>query len=81
LASAGKMPADMDATRRPLTLSMMARRLRVPVGWLRAEALAGRVPHLPAGRQILMDPEAVEVSILERAAAPMPPGRQMVHAS
>ena len=42
-------------------------RLRVPVKWLRAEAEAGRVPHLKAGKALLFDPEAVERVLLERA--------------
>ena len=45
----------------------MARHIRVPVAWLRAEAEAGRVPHLRAGTQLLFDPETVERVLLERA--------------
>ena len=45
----------------------MAKRLRVPVRWLRDEAEAGRVPHLKAGSQFLFDFEAVERSLLKRA--------------
>ena len=45
----------------------MARRLRVTVRWLRAEAEAGRVPHLKAGKVILFNPETVEKVLLERA--------------
>ena len=47
----------------------MARRLRVPVRWLRAEAEAGRIPHVKAERVFLFDPEAVEKVLLERAQA------------
>jgi excisionase family DNA binding protein len=57
--------AGMSET--PLPLSIVARRLRVPVGWLRAEAQAGRIPHLKAGRQILLHPEAVQKVLAERA--------------
>jgi hypothetical protein len=46
----------------------MARRLHVTVGWLRAEADAGRVPCLLAGTRYLFAPEAVERVLLERAA-------------
>ena len=53
-----------------LPLNIVARRLRVPVGWLRAEAEAGRVPCLKADRAILCDPEAVEAALLERARQP-----------
>jgi hypothetical protein len=44
-----------------------ARRLRVPAEWLRQEALAGRIPHLKAGKSLLFDPEFVEQLLLERA--------------
>jgi len=50
-----------------LTVGQMARRLRVPVKWLREEAEAGRVPHLKAGRAILFDPEATEAALVKRA--------------
>lgn len=49
-------------------LRQTATQLGVPVSWLRAEAEAGRVPHLKAGRQILFHPPAVEQALLERAA-------------
>jgi hypothetical protein len=45
----------------------MARRLRVPVRWLKHEADAGRVPHVRAERAYLFDPVAVEASLLKRA--------------
>jgi hypothetical protein len=45
----------------------MARRLRVPVRWLRDEAGAGRIPHLKAGKALLFDPETVERVLRERA--------------
>ena len=49
-------------------LNQMARRLRVTVTWLRAEADAGRVPCLRAGNRYLFSPEAVERVLAERAA-------------
>lgn len=52
---------------RLLPIGPMARRLRVTVRWLRAEAEAGRVPHLKAGKVILFNPETVEKVLLERA--------------
>ena len=48
-------------------LATMARRLRIPMNWLRAECEAGRLPHLRAGRAILFDPEAVDRVLAERA--------------
>jgi hypothetical protein len=57
----------MDIPTKLIPLGPLARRLRVPVKWLRDEALAGRVPHLKAGKAFLFDPEAVERVLLERA--------------
>jgi hypothetical protein len=51
-----------------LTDSTMARRLRVTVRWLRAEADAGRIPCLKAEGRYLFAPDAVEHALLERAA-------------
>jgi hypothetical protein len=62
----------METTRTLLPLNVVARRLRVPVRWLRAEAEAGRVPALRAGNQFLCDPAAVEAALLERARRPQP---------
>ena len=50
-----------------LPLRRAATRLGVPAAWLRTEALAGRVPYLRAGRQLLFNPPAVETALLERA--------------
>jgi hypothetical protein len=45
----------------------MARILCVPARWLRAEAEAGRIPHLRADTALLFDLETVERILLERA--------------
>ena len=50
-----------------LPLSIAARRLRVSVGWLKAEAESGRVPALRTGKTFLVSLEAVEATLLERA--------------
>ena len=57
----------MCTTTKLLPLGPLARRLRVPANWLREEAMAGRVPHLKAGKALLFDPEAVERVLLQRA--------------
>jgi len=54
-----------------LPLNVVARRLRVPVRWLLAEAEAGRVPCLRAGAAVLCDPDAVEQVLLARARQPV----------
>lgn len=51
-----------------LPVGPMARRLRVPVAWLRGEAEAGRVPHIQAGKVFLFNPDAVEAELVERAS-------------
>jgi hypothetical protein len=50
-----------------LPLNIAARRLRVPLAWLRAEAEARRIPALRAGKMWLCDLAAVEAALLERA--------------
>ncbi len=57
----------MINTPKLLTVSQMARRLRVRVGWLRTEAEAKRIPHLEAEPGPLFDPDAVEAALAERA--------------
>ena len=56
-----------DQMEQLIPVGWMAKRLRVPVSWLREEAADGRVPHLKAGKQILFNPEAVEAALLKRA--------------
>ncbi len=52
------------------TLRTLAQRLR-PYGltrqWLEAEAEAGRIPSLKAGRRLLFDVQAVERALIARA--------------
>lgn len=58
----------MENTNHLLPIGPMARRLRVPVKWLREQAEASRVPHLRAGSRLLFNAEAVERVLLDRAA-------------
>jgi len=53
-----------------LPLRAMARRLRIPMRWLRNEVEAGRLPHTRAGSAILFSPPAVERVLIERASIP-----------
>lgn len=48
-------------------LGTMARRLKVPARWLKAESDAGRIPHLRAGNQRLFNVEVVTRLLAERA--------------
>ena len=50
------------------SLSGLSTRLQLPRPWLRAEALAGRIPCLKVGRKLLFNPDAVEKTLAERAA-------------
>ena len=52
-----------------LVLGSMARRLGVEPRWLRAEAEAGRLPHVKAGRTLLFNPDIVEGLLIERASS------------
>jgi excisionase family DNA binding protein len=56
-----------EDTNRPTKLSEMARRLGVSTAWLRAEAEAGRLPHVRAGTGMLFDAATVERILSERA--------------
>jgi hypothetical protein len=47
-----------------------ARSLGVPQAWLRAEAEAGRVPSIVAGRRRLFDLDQVRRALNERAVEP-----------
>jgi hypothetical protein len=50
-----------------LPLARAARRIGVPIRWLRAEAEAGRVPCLRAGARYLFDLGALTATLAERA--------------
>jgi len=63
-----------------MSLTAMARRLRVPSTWLRAEADAGRIPHLRAGSALLFDPEAVERIVFERLRESPTPAKGVTRA-
>ncbi len=49
-----------------IPLQSLAQRLGLPAAWLKAEADAGRIPSLRAGRRIVFSAEAVEAVLLER---------------
>jgi hypothetical protein len=51
-----------------ITAIELANELSLPLAWLKAEAKAGKIPSLRAGRRLLFNPEAVERVLLERAA-------------
>jgi excisionase family DNA binding protein len=59
---------NSPASRRLLTIGQMARRLGVPVKWLRAEAEAGRIPCLRAGERLLFVADVVVATLVERAS-------------
>ncbi len=51
-----------------LTLPELARELRLPERWLKAEADAGRIPHFRAGNKYRFNLTAVETTLAKRAA-------------
>jgi len=60
---------------RLIGLGAMATRAGVPRGWLRAEAEAGRIPHLRAGARLLFRVDLVERVLLARAGGEAPDPR------
>lgn len=50
-----------------LSLRRLADRFKLAASWLKAEAVAGRIPSLRAGRRLLFNAEAVERALLDRA--------------
>jgi hypothetical protein len=63
------MPAMKDT--RLIQLVPLAKRLGVPVEWLRTEALAGRVPCVNADGRLLFSPRAVQQALVRRAEHPV----------
>ncbi len=61
----------MATARQFVSITEASRRFGVPLAWLKAEALAGRIPCLRVGRRLLFNVEAVERVLLERAGAPV----------
>jgi hypothetical protein len=57
----------MITEKKLLNASSLARRLRVNVRWLKAEAEAGRLPHVRAENVFLFNFDAVESTLLENA--------------
>ena len=51
-----------------LPIYVVARRLKVSAVWLAGEVQAGRVPALEAGDRYLLNIDAVEKTLLERAS-------------
>ncbi len=49
-------------------LRQLARRTHLPQAWLKAEALAGRIPCLQVGRKLLFNFDAVDEALAQRAA-------------
>ena len=65
MAYASGMTPDADDG--PIALSILARRLRVPLKWLRGECEAGRIPHVKCGGAFLVHAATVERLLLDRA--------------
>jgi excisionase family DNA binding protein len=63
-----------------LTDHQLARRLRIPLKWIREQVRAGNLPHLKIGRRVLFNPGAVEAAIA-RMASQFPQEPEAAHAS
>ena len=57
---------ETDATKL-VSVCGLANRLKLPAPWLKAEAMAGRIPSLRVGRRLLFNIAAVEAVLLKRA--------------
>ena len=51
-----------------LSLPALAEALKLPESWIKAEADAGRLPHLKIGKRYRFNREAVVRALAERAA-------------
>jgi hypothetical protein len=51
-----------------LNLHELAERVQLPAEWLKAQAKAGRLPHLRVGRSTLFNPVAVTAALAAMAA-------------
>jgi hypothetical protein len=51
-----------------LSVRQLSQQLNLPASWLRAEALADRIPCLRVGRRLRFSLTAVTVALQERAA-------------
>ncbi len=52
-----------------LSLPELAEALKLPQGWIKAEADAGRIPNLRIGKRYRFNREAVVAALLARAAS------------
>ena len=51
-----------------VNLSGLSRRVRLPAGWLKSQAAAGRLPCLRVGRKLRFNVAAVEKALADMAA-------------
>lgn len=58
-----------------IPLNALSRRLGLPAAWIKAEAEAGRIPSLRAGRRLMFNPDAVERILIERAKTDTEPAK------
>ncbi|MFH1110368.1 MAG: hypothetical protein V1790_14400 [Planctomycetota bacterium] len=49
-----------EADDKPISLPILARRLRIPVKWLRGECEGGRIPHVKCGSEFLVHAATVD---------------------
>jgi excisionase family DNA binding protein len=58
----------MNNTTHLLSLPVLAKTMNLPEGWIKAEADAGRLPHLRIGKRYRFNLDAVIRALSERAA-------------
>lgn len=52
----------------PIGIAELSRKLHLPAGWIKDEAMAGRLPHLKVGRRLIFEEQAVRTELARRAA-------------
>ena len=62
------------------TLRRLANQLGLPARWLKAEAVAGRIPYLRVGRSLRFNPEHVERVLADRATTNQSTNPEAIHA-
>ena len=58
----------MEISPKLLSLPALAEALKLPESWIKAEADAGRIPHLKIGKRYRFNRDAVIGALAERAA-------------
>ena len=59
-----------------IPLTVLSEQAGLPAAWLKAEADAGRIPCLRAGRRLMFDAEAVKKALADRMVEALKQGQK-----